>query len=443
MKTEAVSEREAYAIGVEAYLYFYPLVTMDLTRRQFTNVPAGKVSTAPGRGPPNAFSHIRAYPPSTFKEVVRPNFDTLYSLAWLDLTGGPVIVSAPDTRGRYYMLPMLDMWSDVFANPGSRTTGTRAARFLVAPPGWKGAVPRGVERVNAPTPYVWIIGRTRTDGPTDYPEVNRIQSGYTVTPLGKRRKPARFDPRMDMKTPPLEQVDAMPADRYFTYAADLLRLHPPHATDTDLVWRMRRIGIVPGKRLAFQKLAPAVRKALGKAQAGAQELMRWALPRMARVVNGWQVNTDTMGVYGNYYLKRAVITQVGLGANPPADAVYPLNLGDESGKPLTGAHRYVIHFAKGATPPVDAFWSVTLYDAEGFPVPNALDRQALSSWMPFQRNADGSLDLHVQSDSPGADREANWLPAPKGPFNLAMRLYAPHQEILTGKWDPPPVKKVS
>jgi hypothetical protein len=159
-------------------------------------------------------------------------------------------------------------------------------------------------------------------------------------------------------------------------------------------------------------------------------------------VNGWSMNTDTMGVYGNYYLKRAIVSQVGLGANLPEDAIYPLNLGDESGKPLDGANKYVLHFDKGSTPPVNAFWSITLYDSEGFQTTNVLNRFAVSSWMPFTNNADGSLDLYFQNESPGKDKEANWLPAPKGAFNLTMRLYSPKSEALTGKWSPPPVTRM-
>jgi hypothetical protein len=170
--------------------------------------------------------------------------------------------------------------------------------------------------------------------------------------------------------------------------------------------------------------------------------MKWKVATLARVVNGWSMNTDTMGVYGNYYLKRAMVTQIGLGANLPEDAIYPLNLGDGSGKPLDGASNYTIHFEKGATPPANAFWSITLYDRDGFQVGNSLNRFAVSSWMPFQYNPDGSLDLYFQNESPGAEKEANWLPAPKGPFNLCMRLYAPKSEALTGKWNPPPVTRV-
>jgi hypothetical protein len=439
-----ITKEEAHAIAVDAYLYFYPLVTMDVTRKQFTNIEPGKEL---GKGPMNAFSNLPEYPPANFKGVVRPNFDTLYSVAWLDLTKEPMIVSAPNTDGRYYLLPMLDMWSDVFASPGWRTTGTQAADFLVTPPGWNGDVPSGTSRISAPTPFVWIIGRTKTDGPSDYDAVHKIQAGYKVTPLsewGKTPKPAevKIDPAVDMKTAPKTQVDTMAADKYFAYAAELLKVNPPHITDQPIIAQLRKIGIEPGKSFDIAKTDPIIRDALSAAAEDAQKLMAWKLPTIARVVNRWSMNTDTMGVYGNYYVKRAMVAQLGLGANLPEDAIYPANLGDETGGLLDGAHRYTVHFDKNDTPPVNAFWSITLYDPEGFQVANSLNRFAVSSWMPFKQNGDGSLDLYFQNESPGADKEANWLPAPKGPFNLTMRMYAPKSEALIGKWNPPPVTRL-
>lgn len=437
-----ITEPEANAIAVDAYVYFYPLVTMDITRQQLVNVAQPEGIHAPM----NTFANIPAYPTADMRAVVRPNFDTLYSSAWIDLSGGPVVISAPDTAGRYYLLPMLDMWSDVFASPGWRTTGTQAANFLVTPPGWTGTVPEGMAQTKAPTPFFWIIGRTKTDGPADYDAVHKIQAGYKVTPLsrwGKSAKPVagQVDSSVDMKTPPKIQVDTMPGDKYFTYAAELLKVNPPHITDEPIVARMKRIGIVVGQSLDFANLDPVVQKALQAAPAAAQQLMKWKVPTLARLANGWSMNTDTMGVYGNYYLKRAIVAQLGLGANLPEDAIYPMNLGDSTGKPLDGANKYTVHFEKSELPPVNAFWSITLYDAEGFQVANDLNRFAVSGWMPFKYNADGSLDLYFQNESPGQDMEANWLPAPKGGFNLCMRLYAPESEALTGKWNPPPVIK--
>ncbi len=439
-----VTEEEAHAIGIDAYLYFYPMVTMDLTRRQATNIEPGKML---GRGPMNTFVNVPEFPPANFRDVVRPNFDTLYSIAWVDMTKEAAVISAPDTNGRYYLLPMLDMWSDVFASPGWRTTGTQAGNFLVTPPGWSGTVPAGLTRISAPTPYVWIIGRTKTDGPPDYDAVHKIQDGYKVTLLtdwGKTPRPVevKIDPGVDMKTPPKLQVDTMPAGKYFAYAAELLKANPPHITDEPIVAQMKRIGIVPGQSFDIEKVSPAIKKGLDGAPAGARQLMEWKIPTLARVANHWSMNTDTMGVYGNYYLKRAIITQFGLGANLPEDAIYPLNLGDENGRPLDGANKYVLHFEKGVTPPVNAFWSITLYDKDGFQVANSLNRFAVSSWMPFKYNSDGSLDLYFQNENPGKDREANWLPAPNGGFNLTMRLYGPKSEALTGKWNPPAITQI-
>jgi hypothetical protein len=440
----ATTAEQAHAIGIDAYIYFYPLLSMDITRKQFTNIEVGKEL---GKGPMNTFVSVPEYPPADFKGVVRPNFDTLYSSAWLDLTKEALVISAPDTDGRYYLLPMLDMWTDVFASPGWRTTGTEAGNFLVTPPGWSGTVPQGFTHLPAPTPYVWVIGRTKTDGVADYPAVHKIQTGYKVTPLsrwGKNAEPVtvQIDPSVDMKTPPKTQIDSMPAAKYFAYAAELLKLQPPHSTDQPIIAQMKRIGIEPGKSFDIDKLDPAVKQALEAVPAEAQTLMNWKLATLARVANGWSMNTDTMGVYGNYYLKRAIVSQQGLGANVPEDAIYPLNLADDTGKPLDGANKYTLHFDKGATPPVNAFWSITLYDSDGFQVGNALNRFAVSSWMPFKTNADGSLDLYFQNDSPGKDKDANWLPAPKGAFNLTMRLYGPKSEALNGKWNPPTVKRM-
>ena len=447
-----ITEQEARAIATDAYIYFYPLVTMDVTRKQLTNMEPGKGIG----GPMNTFASLKAYPPADMKVVVRPNFDTLYSSGYLDLTKDPVVVSVPDTAGRYYLLPMLDMWSDVFASPGWRTTGTTAANYLVAPPGWRPdlrdkfideyKLPKDTQLINAPTPYVWIIGRIKTDGPPDYDAVNKIQAGLKLTPLtewGKASKPVgqKIDASIDMKTPPKVQVDTMQGGPYFAYAAELLKLQPPHVTDEPILARMKQIGIAPGKSFDIARLDPSVRKAIEAAPEAAQKLMEWKTPTLARVANNWSMNTDTMGVYGNYYLKRAIVAQVGLGANLPEDAIYPLNLGDEGGRPLDGANKYSIHFDKDAMPPANAFWSITLYDPEGFQVGNSLNRFAVSSWMPFKYNADGSLDLYFQNENPGNGKDANWLPAPKGPFNLTMKLYAPKLEALTGKWNPPPIVK--
>lgn len=443
---QTISEQEAYAIGVEAYIYLYPLVMMDVTRKVTTNYEPDE---KPGMGPMNAFHHMRTFPPANFREVVRPNFDTLYSIAWLDLTKEPAIVSAPDSGGRYYMLPMLDMWTDVFAVPGKRTSGTKAARWAVVGPGWTGSLPEGVERIDAPTPYVWIIGRTQTNGPMDYAAVNRIQDGFKVTPLSQWGKPhkhvvAKIDSTVDMKTPPLQQVNTMPAAEYFACGAELMKRHPPHIADWSVVARMKQIGLEPGKSFDLAKADPAVQSALERAAPNALKKMQRKVPTLAPVVNGWQMNRTTMGVYGSYYLKRAIVAMIGLGANPPEDAVYPLCIADADGKPLNAENDYVLHFDKDELPPVGAFWSLTMYDAEGYQVANPLDRFAIGDRDALQFNADGSLDIYIQHESPGKEKESNWLPAPKsGSVSPTMRLYAPKAEAIDGRWNPPPIRRAT
>ncbi|RAI01068.1 hypothetical protein DLJ53_17790 [Acuticoccus sediminis] len=454
LRAQDVTAEEAASNAQDAYLYFYPLITMDVTRKQMTNVPKPDGYAAPT----NHFGNVLAYPSADNKVVVRLNFDTLYSSAWLDLTEVPVVISVPDTGGRYYLLPILDMWTDVFSSTGWRTTGTDAQTLLVAPQTWRPELRSGFDsiglpadtiRVDAPTPHAWVIGRIKTDGEADYAAVNKIQEGLEIVPLSAWGDPAAepadapVDSSIDMKTPAKQQVDTMKADAYFSYAAELMKTNPPHLIDAPLLQRLERIGFIVGESYDVSAQSDVVQKAVSEAPARAQSLMQYMLPRLATTANGWSINTDTMGVYGVYYLKRAIVTQQGLGANRVADAVYPLNLVDADGQPLNGAHKYRIHFEKGELPPANAFWSVTLYDAEGYQVANSLNRFAVSSYMPFKTNSDGSLELYIQNESPAKEWEANWLPAPTGAFNLTMRLYAPKSDVLTGRWVPPAVKKAT
>lgn len=441
--SQARSAEEALTIAREGYIYLYPLISMDVTRKQLINTDA-KVN--PIGGPENAFTHLRAFPSADMRAVVRPNFDTLYSSAWLDLTEGPVIVSTADTGGRYFLLPMIDMWTDVFAVPGKRTNGTGAAAFAVIPPGWTGALPRDVEAIHSPTPHVWIIGRTQTNGVSDYEKVHAIQDGYRITRLadwGKtpRKVEQKIDPSVDTKTEPLQQVNRMPALAYFKYGAELMKSNPPHLTDWSILARLKRIGFEPEKGFDAGKVGEDL---LAKAAAGGLQLMLEKMPTLARVVNGWQMNTDSMGVYGDYYLKRAIVAMAGLGANQPEDAIYPLNVADADGNPVTAENRYVLHFDKAQLPPVDAFWSLTMYDAGGFQVANPINRFAIGDRDALKFNADGSVDIYVQNENPGADKASNWLPAPKsGALGLTLRLYAPQPQALDGRWNPPPIKRVN
>jgi hypothetical protein len=443
---DPISEQEAYEIGVEAYVYAYPLVTMELTRRQVTNVP--RTGLVQGRGPMNSLIHVREYPDGAYRDVVRPNFDTLYSFAWLDLEREPMIISVPDNQGRYYLMPLLDMWTDAFAAPGSRTTGDGARTFAVVAPGWHGKLPAGVERIDAPTPIVLLAGRTQTNGSSDYDAVHTFQDGMRVTPLSRWGKPpltpvdGPVDASVDMKTPPMKQVNNLTAADFYRSAARLMGQYAPHPTDYSILERMKRIGLEPGKPFELAQADPVVRRALERAAPDGLKLLMAKLGRLAPRNNGWMMPTENIGVYGNDYLMRAAIALVGLGANPPEDAVYAIAYTDTEGKPLNGATPYAIRFSKGELPPARAFWSVTAYDRDGFPIPNPQQRYALGDRDKLKYDADGSLTLYFQAGSPGAALESNWLPVPAGPFNLILRAYSPQPAVLTGAWLPPGVRKV-
>ena len=438
--SEQNEQQRDEAAAIDAYIYLYPLVTMDVTRLQMTNVAASSAENM--AAPMNQLYHFRAFPDADFRTVVRPNFDTLYTSLWADMTDGPVIVSVPDSGGRYYMLPMLDMWTDVFAVPGWRTTGTGQGNFAFVPPGWEGKLPEGVVRIDSPTPYAWMIGRTESSVDT-YDEVHQFQDGIRVTPLadwGKQpsQKKYKINPNIDMKTPPLDQVNKLPAREYFEYAAQLMKLHPPHITDPDIVARMKRVGLEPGKDFQYESLSPSAKAAIDQAAEEGLKMIKAHLPEIGTMENGWSVMRENAGVYGADYLQRATIALAGLGCNKPIDAVYPLAIVDSRGKEPTGDQQYVMHFDKDQLPPAEAFWSLTMYDADGFQVANPINRFAIGDRDKLKFNDDGSLDLFIQAESPGKERESNWLPAPnQGILGLTMRLYAPERSVLDGSWQPP------
>lgn len=436
---------EAYAIGAEAYTFLYPLVTMEITRRVATNSAPGAMV---GRGPMNTVVNLREFPSVDFRDVVRPNFDTLYSIIWFDVSKEPMVLSVGDTNGRYYLLPILDMWTNAFAVPGKRTSGTAAKNFLIVKRGWRGKVPKNVELITSPTSVNWMIGRIQTNGPADYPAVHVVQDSLKIVPLsewnGGKSNPVVFspDPSIDMKTPPLDQVNALSATDFFKLASELLKANPPQATDWSTLERMKKIGFVAGKTYDLGAQPADIQAAVAQGAKDVRANIVQKIPSIAKVVNGWQMNTDTMGVYGNFYLKRAIVAMVGLGANQPEDAIYPMAVTDSKGDKLVGNQNYVLHFAKDQLPPVGAFWSVTMYDAQGFQVANELNRYAIGDRDALKFNADGSLDLYFQHTNPGGDRTSNWLPSPaSGELGITMRLYAPAPQVLDGRWNPPAIVK--
>lgn len=438
-----LTEMEIIEIATKAYLYGYPLITMDITRQVMTNVaePEGL------KGPMGQFINARAYPDAAFKDVTAPNADTLYSVAWLDVGSEPTILHVPEENGRYYLMPMLSGWTDVFASIGTRTTGTAAGDYAITGPNWKGTLPAGVKQLKSPTSMVWILGRTYCTGtPEDYKAVHEIQDQYTIVPLSSYGKPYTppkgvVNPKIDMKTPVRAQVNALEASEFFNKLTALMVANPPALLDAPMIEKMAKIGIVPGKSIDFTKLEPIVSKSLELAPKIAAELMKGLQNAKNDSKNGWHISLKT-GLYGTEYLQRAYVAAIGLGANRPQDAVYPFTTVDADGKKLNGKNRYVMHFEKGQTPPVKGFWSLTMYNDQFFFVANPLNRYTVSPRNNLVYNADGSLDLYIQNESPGKEKESNWLPAPKGAFILMMRLYWPEEVFLKGGWTPPAVSLI-
>ncbi|SDA92324.1 DUF1254 domain-containing protein [Sinorhizobium sp. NFACC03] len=445
---DPVEAADDFWLAVEAYIYGYPLVTKEMTRRVVTNVAQPEGS----KGPMGHIIKLREYPNASFKDVTAPNADTLYTTAFVDVGKEPWVLSIPDMKDRYFLFPMLDGWTTVFQVPGKRTTGDGAQSYAITGPGWQGTIPDGVTEYKSATSIVWILGRIYCDGsPEDYAAVHALQDQCKLSPLsayGKDWTPpaGKIDPTIDMKTAVREQVNRMDAVEYFTLLRDLMKTNPPTAADAEAVAKFAEIGIVPGKDFDKSKLDAAFISRI-PAMAFHRIMLHFKFSDgNVQDINGWGFTTKT-GIYGTGYLQRALITAIGLGANRPQDAIYPTSLKSKDGlfsRAYHGANKYVITFAKGQLPPVRGFWSITMYDEDYFFVDNPLNRYSISARVSPKANADGSTEIYIQNETPGADKENNWLPAPKGKFILMMRLYWPDDSppsILDGSWVIPPVKK--
>jgi hypothetical protein len=309
-------------------------------------------------------------------------------------------------------------------------------------------LPAGVKEYKSPTSMVWLLGRIYCTGtPEDYAAVHNMQDEISLVPLSSYGKPytppaGKVDPRIDMKTPVRDQVNKLSTEEYFNLLATLMKDNPPAEADKPIVDRMARLGIGAGENFDINNLGADTASALQSVpKEGFDKIM--AHFKDLEDVNGWRFTTQT-GQYGTDYLQRATITAIGLGANRPQDAVYPTSEADASGQPYDGANNYVLHFDKGQFPPVEGFWSLTMYDEGYFFVANPLNRYTLSQRDKFTPNPDGSVDFYLQHENPGPEREANWLPAPAGKFNLMMRLYWPAEtppSIIDGTWKPPAVTR--
>lgn len=437
---------EEFWIATDAYIYGYPLVTMEMTRRVLTNVAAPEATKAPM----GQLIKMRQYPDASFKDVTAPNADTLYTTSFLDVGKEPWVFSIPDMKDRYFLMPMLDGWTDVFQVPGKRTTGTGAQIYAITGPGWKGTLPAGVKEYKSPTNMVWLLGRIYCTGtPEDYAAVHKLQDECKLVPLSAYGKPytpppGKVDPSVDMKTAVRDQVNRMDAVEYFTLLSELMKTNPPSEADAPQLARFARIGLVPGQSFDASKLKADFKQRVP--EIGFDRIMlQFKINDAIKNQNGWAFTTKT-GIYGTNYLMRGLITAIGLGANRPQDAVYPTSKTDAGGRKYNGANKYIMRFPKGHLPPVEGFWSVTMYDEKFFFVNNPINRYSVSPRQDLQSNPDGSTDLYIQHESPGKDKESNWLPAPSGDFILMLRMYWPSETdpgILDGSWTIPAAEKIS
>ncbi|MFO1306047.1 MAG: DUF1214 domain-containing protein [Burkholderiales bacterium] len=444
--------KEAAEIAMDAYVYGYSLVTTDVTRIQMSNVAAANQEL---HAPINQFSNVKRYPPANFRGVSAPNADTLYSVGWLDLKE-PQVFSHPDMGKRFHLFEIVDLWMNDLQSPSSRTGDGKAANYLITGPGWKGEVPKGMKHLPIATRYMVILGRTYADGSeADYKAVNALQAQYKITPLSAWGKPytpvapaVDPNPGISMTDKPQAVILAMGTEGYFNWMSKrMCDAAPAAAADAPALARFAKIGFEPCKPFSLSKLDPAVQAALKDLPKNALDKIGDNQKSMGSVINGWLV-TKGLGVYGTDYMKRAVVAAFGWPANLQEDAVYPYTTVDAQGNKLTGANKYTLTFAKDKLPPVNGFWSITMYEIDQgwWFVPNPLNKFTVSLRDKPKFNADGSLTLYFQNESPGKDKEANWLPAPKGEFIPMLRMYWPKDKapsILDGSWTPPQVQKVS
>jgi hypothetical protein len=434
---------EARAIARDAYLYGVPMVDTYKTVYAF-NVDKGNPQY---KGPFNSVLNIaRVFTPDD-TAFVTPNSDTPYSFAMLDLRAEPVVITVPKMeKDRYFVFQLMDLYTFNFDYIGSRATGNDGGSFLIAGPGWKGEAPKGITKViRSETDLVSVVGRTQLFNPGDLDNVKKIQSGYQVQPLsaftGGPAPPAAPPVQWIKPTPPAEDRTSLD---FFSQLAFLLQFaQPPHPSEVALRERFAKIGIEAGKPFDPSQLSPELRAALSEGMADGQKQIDAKRASLGGKTDALFGNRDFLK---NDYLARATGTQVGIGANSREEAMYPILDKDAEGQPLDGSKgKYVLRFAKDQLPPVNAFWSATMYELPSqLLVKNPLNRYLINSPMlpGLKKDADGGLTLYVQAESPGKDKEANWLPAPKGPFVMFMRYYWPKPELLEGKWETPTVTKV-
>lgn len=445
---------EAARIAEAAYLYGYPLVLGELHRLSMSNV----AKAAGQRAPLNSFWHARRLPPAGEPHPWVVDADTLVSTAWLDLGREAMLFVQPDMGRRWFSFSLHSLWMQPLLTLG--TAEAKGLRVLLAGPEWQGNVPKGVRLVRSPTRYVALIGRIQTSGSdADLRSVQALQNRLRLVPQTVRARPGeRTAPGVDSSAVigpadlPQQALRALDISAYFNLLARLLgAAAPPAAADAPMLLTMERIGLEPGKPFSLDAMEPAVQQALQRIPQRAKERLAAYRPQLFAQVDSWQLALDT-GDFGTDYLRRAAVAAVAWPGWPAPQQLLQMSTRvDAEGRVLSGAHDYLLRFAKGRQPPADAFWSLTLEaEADGRRsfVANSADRVGLGSRDKLPLDADGALALQLQYLSPGLDHAASWLPAPKGDFVLTLRLYAPRSTPPSalppgqGSWAPPPVRRI-
>jgi hypothetical protein len=432
------------AIAKEAYIYGFPMVdSYRIQHAYFVDRDNPEF-----KAPWNTLANVpRVFTPED-KAVQTPNSDTPYSSVGMDLRAEPLVITVPPIEGeRYFSIQFIDLYTFNFGYVGSRTTGNGGGSFMVAGPGWSGETPPGINQVlQSETSLVFALFRTQLFNPADLDNVKAIQAQYRVEPLSAflGQPPAPAAPEIEFIAPltPDEQRTSPDFFRVLNFA---LQFAPTHPSEEELRARFEQIGVGAGKTFDPATLTPEVRDAIaaGIADAVAEQAEFTRTQVQTGKVTSGQV-FGTREFLANDYMRRMTGAVLGIYGNSQAEAMYPMYRTDALGEALDGAHRYTLRFAPGQLPPVHAFWSLTMYELpSSLLVDNPINRYLINSPMlaDMVKDADGGLTLHIQNTSPGPDKEANWLPAPAGPFWIAMRLYWPKQEALEGTWTAPKLEK--